>query len=130
MVTKVIIHSPLSILVGKKKKRRIALNLNVYRNLHHSLNAECKIKYHEFILPRIKDLKFTKPIRLELVIYYKTRRRADRSNFLSIVEKFFCDSLVQAGCIPDDNDLFIIDSHYSTGGIDKLNPRAEIIISY
>jgi len=131
MTTKVTVHSPLYISVARKKKKKtITLNLNVYRNLNQFLKNELKKAYFDFMYPRIKDLKFTRPIRLSFVIFYKTRRRSDRSNFLSIVEKFFCDSLVEAKCLQDDCDEFILDSHYSTGGIDPINPRAEITIHY
>ena len=50
----------------------------------------------------------------------------DRSNVLSIHEKFLCDALTECGCIKDDNDSFLESSHYYTGNIDKENPRVDI----
>ena len=47
---------------------------------------------------------------------------------LSIHEKFFCDAMTEYGCIADDNDDYIKSTKYLSGGIDKENPRVEIII--
>ena len=43
-------------------------------------------------------------------------------------EKFFCDSLVDLGKLPDDNDDYILESHYYTGSVDVVDPRVEIFI--
>lgn len=76
----------------------------------------------------IKDLKFENPIRLTFVLRKKDKRKIDRANVLSIHEKFFCDALVELGCIPDDNDNYIESTHYYSGEIDKEYPRVDIII--
>lgn len=124
------ITSPLSVSLPRKTKadRKIYLNLNVYRNLHYIVNNQAKEIYNELMKPYLSGLKFKGPISLTFQLFKKTRRKTDRSNILSIVEKFFCDALVHYGCIPDDNDDHITSTNYLTGGIDSENPRVEIEI--
>ena len=125
------IISPLFVMLPRKTKKdkKIYLNLNVYRNLHFIVNNQAKEIYNEIMKEQLSYLKFRKPINLEFVLYKSANRKTDRSNFLSIVEKFFCDALVNHKCIEDDNDDYIDSSYYRSGGIDRKNPRAEIIIT-
>ena len=67
-------------------------------------------------------------IKLSFALYRANNRLVDRANLLSIHEKFFCDALVECGCIEDDNDDIIVSTYYYTAGIDKENPRVEIFI--
>lgn len=123
------ITSPIYLELPRKTKKNVkkALNLNVYRNLHFIVNNQMKILYKEKLLDQLYGLSFGK-IKLTFVLFKASRRKIDRSNFCSIVEKFFCDALVELGCIPDDRDEYIISTHYFTGGVDPANPRCEIII--
>ena len=125
-----IIISPVCLKLSERESAKTyPLNLNTYRNNHYRVNANLKKKYEEIMSPILKDLgKLKTPIKLKFKVFYKNKRRQDRSNTLSIVEKFFCDTLVNIGCIPDDDDRYIKSSFYSTGGIDKEDPRVEINI--
>lgn len=67
-------------------------------------------------------------IEIEYTLYPKTKRLCDVSNILSIVDKFFCDTLVKEGKLEDDNYTYIPKVSYQIGEVDKLNPRAEILI--
>ena len=109
-------------------RRKIALNLNVYRNLHYKANNQAKKQYEVSMGSQLHDLKFPNPIHLEFVLYKPSKRKIDRANILCVVEKFFCDALTHYGCITDDNDNHIVSTYYTTGGIDKDNPRVEIFI--
>ena len=112
-----------------KKDKRVYLNLNVYRNLHYVVNNQAKMFYDSIMFPQLKDIpQFKKPIILIFTLFKKSKRRTDRANILSIVEKFFCDSLVFYKCIEDDCDEYIDHSEYYTGGIDRDRPRVEIEI--
>ena len=124
------IISPLAIILPRKTKkdRRVALNLNTYRNLHYLINNNVKILYNEAMGKQLKGKKFETPITLQFELWKQSKRKTDRANILCIVEKFFCDALVHYECIPDDNDEFISSSFYKSGGIDKENPRVEIWI--
>ena len=122
--------SPLAIYLPRKTMppKKIMLNLNVYRNLHHRTNAPLKVEYTKLMVEQLKGLKLKTPIEIEFTLWKGQNRKLDRSNILSIVEKFFCDSLTHYKCIPDDNDKFITSTHYFTGGIDRKNPRVDIKI--
>lgn len=111
-----------------KKDKRVYLNLNVYRNLHYISNNQAKAIYCEQMKEQLIGVKFEKPISIIFVLFKKDKRKIDRANVLSIVEKFFCDTLVHYGCIEDDNDDYIFSTEYFTGGIDRENPRVEISI--
>ena len=129
MTEKKFISSTFVILPRKTKKdKKVYLNLNVYRNLHFQINNQAKEKYNELMREQLQNVKLQTPIELKFVLYKKQNRKTDRSNILSICEKFFCDALVYHQCIKDDNDDFIKSSHYYSGGIDKENPRVEIFI--
>jgi len=123
----IVVSAPLFIEMGIKKKRRYYINLNQYRNWHYQVSNNLKKKYKEIITPSLEGLVFRK-IKLELILYKASRRRIDRSNVLSIHEKFFCDAFVEANCLEDDCDDYLESSHYYTAGIDKNNPRVEIRI--
>ena len=121
------ISAPLYIELGVKKIKRYYINLNQYRNWCFQVSNNIKKRYKQKIYTQVKDLKLTR-ITLIFTLWKKDRRKIDRANVLSIHEKFFCDALVESGCIPDDNDNYIKKTVYKTGGIDKLDPRVEIEI--
>lgn len=123
----VIITMPLYIEMGVKKKRKFYFNLNQYRNWHYIVSNNVKTAYKDLVTPQLNDLSF-KFIDLQFTLFKGSKRKIDRSNVLCIHEKFFCDALVEAGCLEDDNDEFLNSTLYKTGGIDKDNPRVEIKI--
>lgn len=124
------IISPIYVSLPRKTKKDVkkALNLNVYRNLHFIVNNQMKQIYKETMAEQLKTLRFGQ-IELTFVLYKASNRKIDRSNILCIVEKFFCDCLTELGCIPDDNDNYIVSTRYLTGGVSPKNPRCEIIIN-
>jgi hypothetical protein len=121
---------PLHIEIGKNKIKKHSINMNQYRNWHFQVSNKIKQKYQDLVSKQLKEhkLKRYKKISLDFVIYYGSKRKSDRSNFLSIQEKFFCDALVKMQIIEDDNDMFIESSHYYSG-YDKNDPRCEIFIN-
>lgn len=121
----IIINSPLYIIKSGKKRH---LNLNNYRNWHYQLSNNLKIAYLKIIAPQLLNT-WLDTIKIDFTFYKPTKRKYDRSNVLSIHEKFFCDAMVKLGCIKDDNDDFIESTHYYDGGIDRENPRVEIKIT-
>lgn len=121
--------APLYLVLAKKPGgKKYHINLNQYRNWHFHVSNSLKTQYSEVMSHQLYGLKFRGPITLEFILYRPDKRRVDRSNILCIHEKFFCDALTTNGCIVDDNDNYIIQTTYSTGDIDKHNPRVEIIV--
>ena len=125
----IVISMPLYLVLSKKEKgKKYHLNLNQYRNWHYLVSNNLKKKYKEIVYPKIKDFNFDK-ISLKFILYKSSKRKIDRANVLCVHEKFFCDALVESGCILDDNDTYIESTSYFSGGIDRSNPRVEIHIT-
>lgn len=125
------ITAPIKIVLLRKTKKNktVHINLNNYRNQNRFLEGTVKKKYCELMKDQLFGLVFSKPINVQYVVYYGRGGKHDRSNVLSIVEKYFLDALTHYNCIPDDNDDYVYSSHYYTGGIDREFPRVEITIT-
>ena len=83
-----------------------------------------KKKIHELVkLATIGYNPKIKKCELEIVYYFKDRRRHDPSNY----DKMLLDGLVEAGIIEDDN-YGVIQKFTTIGKYDKENPRTEIFI--
>ena len=119
---------PLKVFLGKKTPKGYILNLNNYRNWHHQISNKIKKKYCELAFEQLAGVKLQTPIAIEYRLYKSSARRIDTANVCSIHDKFFCDALSTYGCIPDDNDQYINVIQYQSMGIDKANPRMEILI--
>ena len=100
------IKSPRFVVLPRKTKKDkvVSLNLNVYRNLHHSLNGQAKLKYTEIMGDSIGKLpKLSPPLEIKYSITANTKRKFDIMNIASVVDKFFCDALIKHGKLEDDN---------------------------
>ena len=125
-----IISVPLFVVLPRKtmQDKKVIINLNNYRNWNFIVNNIIKKKYKEQLENVLAPLKLKTPIKLTFKLYRASNRITDRANVLSIHEKFFCDALTEWNCIEDDSDEYIQETKYITGGLDKENPRVEIII--
>ena len=125
-----VIHSPLAVYLPRKTKedRKMILNLNNYRNWQHFLSNNTKKAYKEVIAPQLEGLRFATPISLTFTLWQASKRRIDRLNVLSIHDKFLLDAMTELGCIEDDNDDYVKETTYRTGGIDRENPRVDVEI--
>lgn len=118
---------PLEIHISKNKK--FILNLNNYRNTHYQSLNKSKVNYSEEVKSILGDIQETfNEIKLKYTYYPKDKRKRDISNICSIVDKYFCDALVDLGVIPDDNFEHVKEVTYKFGEIDKNNPRVEVVI--
>ena len=122
------IDLPLEVYYSKKKK--FILNLNNYRNAHYRVLSISKRLYSENLVPRLKGFdSFTEPVSLTYTYYARSNRRLDISNPCSIIDKFACDALVKAEILEDDSFKQIKEVVYKFGGVEKDNPRCELVIS-
>ena len=122
------IDLPLEIYYSKKKK--FILNLNNYRNAHYRVLSISKSLYSDNLVPRLKGFdSFTEPVSLTYTYYARSNRRLDISNPCSIIDKFACDALVKAEILEDDSFKQIKEVVYKFGGVEKDNPRCELVIS-
>lgn len=118
----------------KPKVKTINLNLNEFRNNNHFKNNSDKIKYHQAMEARIKDafkgIEVKPPIAIKYELMVGTHRLLDIANILTIVDKFFCDSLVKCGVIEDDNYKFVDDLRFKFKGYEKNQERILIEITF
>lgn len=106
-------------------RKNYSLNLNTYRNLHFQISNNLKKKFSQLITPQIQWLKLDK-IWIEYTLYYS--RKSDLWNRLSVIDKFFSDSLIENKCIIDDNIDYIKEIKAKVWWKDLKNPRCEINI--
>jgi hypothetical protein len=81
--------SPLSVVLERKTKedRKVQLNLNTYRNLHYITNNKVKEVYCGLMESQLKGKVLKTPISLQFVLHKASKRKTDRANILSIVER-------------------------------------------
>jgi hypothetical protein len=117
-----IIHCPLFVIVGRK---RVSLNLGVYRNLHHQVNSKAKINFKASVFDQVRILPKMSRISIRYTLYPPTRRRMDVANVCSIVDKYLSDVLVVMGKIPDDDYHHVVSVIYCFGEVDRVRPRVD-----
>jgi len=113
------IKMPISVELGKKKKKKYYLNLNIMRNQVGHLINNVKREYARIahgVLPN--NDTFYQHFELDYELWLPDYRKRDISNVLSIVDKNFCDALVAHGIVEDDNYEFLKKVTYRLGGID------------
>lgn len=120
---------PLRVKVSKKKY--FTLNLNQYRNTHFIVLNKAKIKFKEDIKKIIEPINIPKiPIIITYTLYRGDNRHIDVSNVCSVIDKFFCDALVELGKLKDDSFNYINGVVYQWGGIIKDNPHVTVEITW
>lgn len=119
---------PLFIRLGLKKPKNYYINLNGYRNWYYHESDKLKKEYKKLVAEQIESLPTFTKIRTSYYIYYNTFKVFDLMNIGSVSSKFFEDALVEAGKIEDDNYKYVIEEHVYFGGVDRYNPRVEVII--
>ncbi len=119
--------APLYVEIKSGKK---TINLNYYRNWHYRIESQVKKEYQDIITQQLfkyKNLMIGK-CKLQLTLFKKSKVQKDKSNFLSIHEKYFCDALVENNILLDDSDDYILSTQYCESIVDKNNPRVEIVV--
>ena len=125
------IISPLFITLPRKtvKDKRIALNMNTYRNLHHRISNDAKKAYSEALREQLEGLSIQTPVEVTYKVFKASKRRLDKMNVISVVSKFLLDSITEYGCWEDDNDDYVKTETILPTELDRDNPRVEIIIT-
>ena len=122
MVDSYSVRVPTFVHVSRKNQK--AVNLNVYRNLHHHhLNTQKK-NFADEVKPLLRDKPRAEKIWIHYTIFASSNRRLDTMNVGSITDKYFSDTMVEAGKIPDDNQEHIVLSTFSFGGVVSLDGHA------
>lgn len=124
------IISPLFVTLPRKtvKDKRIALNMNTYRNLHHRISNDAKKAYSEALREQLEGLSIQTHVEVTYKVYKGSKRRLDKMNVVSVVSKFLLDSITEYGCWEDDNDDYVKKETIMPTELDRENPRVEIII--
>ena len=125
---------PIEICFGRKK---YSLSLNNYRNWHFIANNKIKQEFGDLIFYELREVKnliqksgYTKIKSMEYQLIFKDKRRRDKMNFISIVDKFFLDCLVKQGIIEDDNDDFIGKTIIHKPKTEKGRHECEVLIDF
>jgi len=124
------IISPLFVTLSRKSKpdKKVSLNLNVYRNLHHAINSQAKKQYFKDMRGQLEGLVIKTPVEITYQVFKPTLRMMDKMNVVSIVSKFLLDSITDYGCWEDDNDNFVKTETVLPTELDRINPRVEVTI--
>lgn len=120
---------PISILSGKKKIRKYHLNLNQYRNWHFQVSNNLKKQFKQEVKGFL-DFSFYGKIQIEYTYFAPDARVRDLMNYITVVDKFFQDALVEEGCIDSDDTNTVVKIISIYGGVDRSNPRMEAAIKH
>ena len=124
------IISPLFVMIPRKTKasKRISLNMNTYRNLHHRTSNDAKKEYTRVVSEQLVNLDIKTPVEITYKVYKASNRRLDKMNVVSVVSKFLLDAITEYGCWEDDNDIYVKTETILPTELDRVNPRVEVII--
>lgn len=133
---------PLTLLIPRKTMadRVFSVNMNVFRNAHYQVMSDAKILYKDHVLLALTDIPLPErlkwkeniagPYRFTYRIFPPNRRAFDLANVCPAVQKFTDDALIDLGYLKDDNYKIVNEINYRFGGVDQLNPRAELEIEH
>lgn len=113
---------------GTMRDAQQGLSMNAYRGWHFIVANKFKIAFKEQVRNQLEGKVFTYPT-IEYFLYYKDNRRRDKMNFATIISKFLLDAMTEFNCIEDDCDEYVGRESTEAIGIDKDNPRCEVIIT-
>ena len=84
-------------------------------------HEDCKREYSKHRKNTIERARVT------FVLYNKTKKRRDLSNFCGMADKIFCDVLTSMNIIKDDDCFTIPEVNYRFGGLgeDKIRVLVE-----
>ncbi|MGL5803143.1 MAG: hypothetical protein ACRCX7_11215 [Cetobacterium sp.] len=112
------------------KKKPLLLGWNQVMNLHPYTKNNMKRWYDSIVLSQLSDKSYDLYDGKFIVEYdlYYPHARIDMSNVLGVTEKFFLDSIQNAGVVKSDNVNNHVGSTFRVAGRDGDKPRVEIRI--
>jgi len=119
---------------GKETKptKKYWLTLNNYRNWHFQVANGTKINFKKDIEDQIDPLPDLSllwgRIHLRYTLFPPNRAKRDLTNSVSVIDKYFADALVELGKLKEDTCEYIPEVSCIFGGVDKHNPRMEVVI--
>jgi hypothetical protein len=120
---------PLRIRISKSTKGKLyALNLNVYRNLHFQILSKLKIHFKELIAKDLKEPILFKQPTIVYTLYTGSNRKSDLMNWVSVIDKFLEDALVENNALVGDDVSSVKSVQAHFGGVDKGHERMEVEI--
>jgi Holliday junction resolvase RusA-like endonuclease len=114
--------------IQKSKNKRLALNLNEYRNWHFRDQHYTKEVFEKLARELLKGIPKQDKVHLHYVLWGATTQRRDLMNVIAVVDKYFSDALPKAGVLDDDSVRYIVSTSAAFGGVDRLNPRVSVTI--
>jgi len=111
----------------KAKNKRVALNLNQYRNWHYLVNSKLKREFKAHIKENL-NFVVKGAVEIQYKYYAPDNRKRDLMNVVAVVDKYFQDALVETGCIEADDMSIVKKVTARYLGIDRKNPRIEATI--
>lgn len=114
--------------VAVSKNKSFTINLNAYRNTHYQVLNKAKKEFDRVVKPRLKFVPKLEQCSLEYTYYHGDGKEPDTNNVYAIADKFFCDTLVNAGVLPDDGPKYVRVTTFLPGDRDRDDPRIEVTI--
>jgi len=114
---------PIVVRTGKTDKSKLwYLNFNNYRNSHPLLLSKVKNIFNAAVAGlNLPEIPFDPPYEISFLLFRQKFPKIDISNILSIVDKFTCDALIEAGIIGGDDSCIIPRVNYMIG--EYYNPE-------
>ncbi len=107
--------------VNVSKKNVKALNLNVYRNLHHYHLSTQKNNFADDVKPLLRDKPRAEKVWIHYTIFASRNGTLDTMNVGAVADKYFSDTMVEAGKIPDDSHQHVVLCTFSFGGVRPMD---------
>jgi hypothetical protein len=114
--------------VQVSKNKRVALNLNGYRNWHYQVQNKTKTLFEQIVRDELRGIPKQDMVHLHYVLYGATNQRRDLMNVIAVVDKYFSDALPKSGVLDDDHAGIIVSNSSAFGGVDRVNPRVTVTI--
>jgi len=110
------------------KDKLYTININQYRNWHHSVESKVKKQFTIDLEDQLKGVVFDGVVDITYQVFKPTNRRLDKMNVVSITSKYTLDAITHYECWEDDNDEVIRFETILPTQLDRENPRVEVTI--